>query len=207
MQPGRVGNHRRRQRVVAEHLDKLDDDADGSVGPDWLAVHDPVRQATTDEVAQHAEANGDDPGNEGFKPVNAIQRREEPAHGMGRAERDHAQHDMLDLTHPHTARTPVEAMEKGHASPPSYEVTATCAKRQTSVRKLFLPLIRTTCSATGVILGGSSPRSCAAACCSTSTGAPCRFKSFNCSSVAKPSVSWQSYFSWVSLSSTVSLTV
>src|SRR5579875_3740298 len=90
---------------------------------------------------------------------------------------------------------------------PLYACAGTGAKRHTSVRKLFLPLMRTTSRAICVILGGSSLRSCAAACCKTSTGWPCRLRSFNCSSMAKPSVNWQSYFSSVSTSSTVSLTV
>src|SRR2546421_9826815 len=57
----------------------------------------------------------------------------------------------------------------------------------------------------GVILGGSSVRSCAATCCNTSRGWPCFLSSLRCSSVVNPSVIWQSYFSSVSVSSTVSL--
>src|SRR6266487_1586261 len=56
-------------------------------------------------------------------------------------------------------------------------VAATPASLHTNVRKPCLPLIRCTCSAMGVILGGNSVCSCAAACCITSAVAPCFFKS------------------------------
>src|SRR6266567_7850190 len=87
-------------------------------------------------------------------------------------ERDQPQHPMLRRSYP----TCLDA----HASPPHCHhqaVAATPASLHTNVRKPCLPLIRCTCSAMGVILGGNSVCSCAAACCITSAVAPCFFKS------------------------------
>src|SRR5579885_744556 len=155
-----------------------------------------MRQSTTDKVAQNAEAQGNAPLDERLQVVDRVERAEEPENSMRRDQRehqrDHAQHHMLKATHP------VTLVQFHQPFPSNYAAT----RLHTSVTKPPLALMRLTCNVTGVILAGSCACRAIAACCNASVGCPCFLSSLRSSRPGRPSLTWHSYFSSLSPSST-----
>src|SRR5215470_14393559 len=94
--------------------------------------------------------------------------RAEKNHSMAWAEATANTNETSRSTQCSAARIQLCCTRTHHLPYHHQAVAATPANRHTNVRKPCLPLMRCTTGTTGVILGGSSLCSCAAACCITS---------------------------------------